>query len=133
MNQTWFETIFLQLVRESPTVKCSPSIQEWKAEVQGNATVYTGEYAVFRQGGVLLFQIPGKIVVWPNLPTDVYIYDPPSEIRQLPEGPCFQLLSPGGLWFMLHWEIPACTFEESRAHVERILNQLPPRVLIKKA
>jgi hypothetical protein len=133
MNRNWLERIFSPGRPDRLPVRCSPEIHEWRAEYRRSSIVFSGDFAVYRPGGVALCRFPGRIVVWPGQPTDVYIYNPPAEIRSLPEGPCFQLVSPGEMWFKLHWERPACTFEESRAHVERILNLLSARVLLRRA
>ena len=127
----WFADTSLSGVQKPGAILCSPTALEWKIERRSNSIVYTGDYIIYRPGGVALCRLPGRIVEWPGLPTDVYIYDPPPEIRRLSEGPCLQLVTPGGSWFKLHWEKPGRTFEESRAHVERMLSQLPTRVLVR--
>jgi hypothetical protein len=102
---------------------------EWNVTEYPDCRVYDGAYMIFAIHGYVLYQINGQIIERAGCPCDVYIFDPPETIRQLPVGPCFQLLRPGSRWFKLHWEKPAYTFSESLAYVEGILNQIPHRVL----
>ena len=116
--------------KRSKIVVGSHSLPNWKVDQHFDFCIYLGMYIVFRSGGYILYQTPGKIVVYPQRPTDVYIYNPPPKVRRLPQGPCLQLVSPQNIWFKLHWDRPAYTFEESCAYIESLLNQVPARDLI---
>lgn len=98
-----------------------PCALRWDVQQNQASTIYTGHFAAYHPGGYTLCQIPGRVVEWTGMPTDVYLYDPPEELRHHPRGRCLQLLEPGRLWFRLHWEHPASNFEQSRAYVEQLL------------
>lgn len=100
----------------------------WRCQRQLDRTIYSGEFVIFDPAGNLLFSLPGRVVEWNKFATDVYLYNPPMELRRLPEGPCWQLINRDG-WFKLHWQRPARSFEESLAYVEDMLNQIPRRIL----
>jgi len=95
----------------------------WEFERRENCTVYTGVFMVRQPGRWKRRQVHGRIVEWPGLPTDVYVYNPPLELRHHAKGPCLQLLSPDNPWFKLHWEKPAQDFATSFAYVERLLTE----------
>jgi len=96
---------------------------EWQVEHCDHCTVYTGAFAIYNARGQLLRQVRGQVVEWPGLPPEVYICNPPPELRRHAKGPCLQLVSPGSSWFRLHWEKPARDFDSSRAYVEQVLDE----------
>ena len=104
-----------------PTVCSAPT---WQVLHYSHCTVYTGTFTVYRPGGKPIFQIPGKVVVQHGLGSDVYLFNPPAELRALPAGSCLQLVSPDSGWFKLHWARPALDFDNSRAFVEDMIAQL---------
>lgn len=114
------------IFRNSNPVCCSPGIApEWEVQNLDNHKEYIGLFVVFGVSGKPDFQIPGRIIEWNRFPVDVYIFDPPKQLRQNHEkGACLQLLKPDSRWFKLHWERPAKTFEESRAYVEEMLSEV---------
>src|ERR1051325_8840486 len=109
----WFSALFVE-----PT-----TVPEWAAENQEHCRIYRGNFVISDSNGRLVRGFSGRIVEWPGLPTDVYLRDPPVELRRHVKGPCLQLVSQEGPWFKLHWEKPARNFDESRAYVERLLGE----------
>ncbi|GEM_PF-7072774 len=100
-----------------------PTDDEWGVEEKRNCRIYQGWFVIYDVDGRVLYEVRGRIVEWPGLPTDVYLRDPPAELRDHMKGPCLQLVSPDKPWFKLHWEKPARDFAESRAYVERLLDE----------
>jgi hypothetical protein len=100
-----------------------PSVPAWRAECRDDCTIYSGVFVVFGARGHPVWRVPGRIVEWPRLPTDVYIWNPPRAVKQHPKGSCLQLVRPNDSWFKLHWERPAQSFEASRAYVEQLLGE----------
>jgi hypothetical protein len=98
-----------------------PVVPAWQAERCGECTIYSGAFAIFNHRGELLRKVQGRVVEWPGLPTDVYLYNPPAELRHHDHGRCLQLVRPNAVWFKLHWERPARDFDASRAYVEQLL------------
>jgi len=101
-----------------------PIPPEWQVEKSGTSIIYTGFFAVYDRGGIPRLTLQGRIVEWPGLPTDVYVYDPPVKLRQHKHGSCLQLLRPGDAWFKLHWQKPARTFTQSCAYIEQLLTEI---------
>jgi hypothetical protein len=99
----------------------------WQVRAYGSSMIYDGHFAVYTRDGFPLVRIAGRIVTWPGLPADVYVFNPPRVVRQVSRGACLQLAQPGGQWFKLHWERPAHGFDESLAYVEGLLNEVPHR------
>jgi len=93
----------------------------WHSQSHRDYQEYTGAFLLYGFDGKVKCQLPGKIIEWRGLPVDVYIFDPPMQLRKHEHGRCLQLLTPGSLWFKLHWEKPAKQFDEARAYVEQIL------------
>ena len=52
-------------------------VPRWDVLHRQNYTEYSGEFILFGKKGNILYRIPGKIVIWPGLPTDVFIFNPP--------------------------------------------------------
>lgn len=96
---------------------------EWEVEEQKRCRIYRGMFVVYGAEGRVVHGVLGRVVEWPGLPTDVYLRDPPAELRRHPKGPCLQLVSQDGPWFKLHWQKAARTFSESRAYVEQLLDE----------
>jgi len=96
-------------------------VRRWRVIETGRSITYVGEYALWdpRRGRGL--KVRGRVVEWPGLGTDVYLYDPPDTLRHHQHGTCLQLLRPGGKWFKLHWTRPARTFAASKEYVEQML------------
>jgi hypothetical protein len=101
-----------------------PTPPDWQVEHSGPSTIYTGFFSVYERGGIPRLTLQGRIVEWPGLPTDVYVYDPPLKLRQHKHGSCLQLLRPGDAWFKLHWQKPARTFTQSCAYIEQLLAEI---------
>ncbi len=99
------------------------TVLEWTIEHRDNCTVYTGAFAIYNARGRLLRQVRGRVVEWPGMPAEVYLCNPPPELRRHTHGPCLQLIAPGSSWFKLHWEKPARDFDTSRAYVEQLLDE----------
>src|SRR5947209_16070550 len=74
---------------------------EWEVEEQERCRIYRGRFVICDTDGRVLHRIRGRIVEWPGLPTDVYLRDPPAELRHHAKGPCWQLVSPDRPWFKL--------------------------------
>jgi hypothetical protein len=102
----------------------------WLHERSGVTTRYTGEFAIYGDGGVVLFKLAGYIVESRGLPTDAYLHNPPNWLRNHRHGPCLQLIEPPeNLWFKMHFTRPPRTFDEARSHIEMMLAEalLGPR------
>lgn len=95
---------------------------DWELEDDGKSRTYTGFFKVKRTT-FRIDKLRGKIVEWRGLPTDVFIEDPPPEIRLHPHGSCFQLWEPGTDWFKLHFVKPAGDFVTARLYVEGLLRE----------
>ena len=101
-----------------------PDLAEWVTERRGSSTIHTGFFAVYRIGGQPLLTVRGRVVEWQGLPTDVYLYNPPTALRKHPHGACLQLLKPGDAWFKLHWQKPARDFGETCAYIQQLLHEV---------
>lgn len=99
------------------------TVGAWAVEEHEHCRIYCGRFVIYGVGGRVLCHVPGRIIEWPGLPTDVYLRDPPDELRHHAKGPCLQLVSTDGPWFKLHWEKPARDFEDSVAYVEQLLDE----------
>jgi len=99
------------------------SVPDWEVEEQHHCRIYRGGFVIYDAHGRVLRHVPSSIVEWPGLSTDVYLRDPPIQLRRHPKGSCLQLVSPHGPWFKLHWERPARDFKDSRAYVEQLLDE----------
>ena len=97
------------------------AIEDWKVELQKDCRIYRGCFVTCDTDGDVLQYVQGRVVEWPGLPPDVYLRNPPLELRQHDKGPCLQLVNSKGPWFKLHWQKPARDFDESRAYVEHLL------------
>jgi hypothetical protein len=95
----------------------------WEVEEQERCRIYQGRFVIFDALGQAVSHVSGRIIEWPGLPTDVYLRDPPFELRHHAKGPCLQLVSQDGPWFKLHWQKPARDFGASRAYVEQLLDE----------
>src|SRR5262249_10836925 len=96
---------------------------QWEVEEQDCCRIYRGKFVIYGAPGQAVCCVPARIIEWPGLPTDVYLRNPPCELRRHAKGPCLQLVSPDGPWFKLHWEKPARDFGDSRAYVEQLLDE----------
>jgi len=101
----------------------SAAVPAWNVEHRSDCTVYTGAFAIYGARGRLLRQVRGRVVEWPGLPAEVYLCNPPRELRRHSHGPCLQLVAPGSFWFRLHWEKPARDFDTSRTYIEQLLDE----------
>ena len=116
------------LIHENSKISCTVGIApEWKLVEHAHCHEYQGVFAVYGKAGMLLVQIPGRVIDWVNLPADLYIYNPPPSLRMHRHGRCLQLVTPNGGWFKLHWEKPAQTFDEARAYVENMIFEVLQR------
>jgi len=116
----------LKIFLKKPSQKiCDPNLApKWDMKVLENHIEYIGLFTVFGKQGKPVARVPGRVVEWEHFPADVYLFNPPKQLRQNHEkGACLQLLKPNSRWFKLHWEKPARTFDESRAYVEQILSE----------
>jgi len=109
------------------------AVADWEVEQQKHCRIYRGSFVIHDARGRALQHVAGWIVEWPGLSTDVYLRDPPAELRHHAKGPCLQLVSPDSPWFKLHWERPARDFEDSRTYVEQILDEAFRRKRQKRA
>ena len=98
----------------------------WRVERRDNCVIYSGTYSI-HGGGSIIRQVQGRIIEWPGLPTDVYVFNPPADLRKHPKGHCLQLATPNSAWFKLHWQKPARDFDTSRAYLEQLLNEVARR------
>jgi hypothetical protein len=98
-------------------------VAEWRVEERKHCRIYRGNFVIYDAYGRVFYYVPGWIVEWQGLGTDVYLHDPPIELRHHAKGPCLQLVSPESPWFKLHWERPARDFNRSRAYVEQLLDE----------
>jgi hypothetical protein len=105
-------------------LKAKPTVPDWKTEYRGHCTIHTGFFVRYGYGGCPELTVQGRVIEWPGLPTDVYLYNPPSMLRSHQHGSCLQLLKPGEIWFKLHWQRPAKDFGQSCAYVEQLLDEV---------
>ena len=94
---------------------------QWTIRLQPNHREYHGVFVLFDHAERPLVQLPGRVVEWPGLPVEVYVYNPPIALRQHRHGRCLQLVEPNGRWFKLHWQRPARSFDQARAYMEQLL------------
>jgi hypothetical protein len=93
----------------------------WQVRKTDRSTSYSGEFAVWDRARHRPLKVQGRIVEWPGLGSDVYVYDPPEWLRRHEHGRCLQLLLPDDKWFRLHWTRPGRTFNETKEYVEQML------------
>ena len=118
-----FPSSLLAFCRTS-AVQCNPGIApDWRVQSSGGARIYDGVFILIGGAGEVGLSLVGRVVEWEGLPVDVYVFDPPLRLRQHHHGRCLQLLKPDSLWFKLHWERPAKTFDQARAYVEQLLTE----------
>lgn len=109
---------------ELAPIICGPkTAPPWQVYSHVSHREYHGSFTLIGQRGETLVEIPGRVVEWPRLPVDVYIFNPPPSLRQHRHGHCFQLIAPASRWFKLHWEKPAKTFDQARAYVELLMSE----------
>lgn len=101
-----------------------PAVPDWTSHRRENSTIHSGFFVTYGLNGCPLVMIPGRIIEWPGLPNDVYLYNPPLALRQHPHGSCLQLLQPGDAWFKLHWQRPAKDFNQSCAYIEQLMAEV---------
>jgi hypothetical protein len=120
MEAVW--SILKRWFSSSPT-KLPPAVAdaEWRVEEEEDCRIYRGRFVIYDQAGRAVRRIRGRVIEWPGLPTDVYLRDPPAELRHHTHGPCLQLVSEHGPWFKLHFQRPARDFTDSRDYVEQLL------------
>src|SRR5580765_2897390 len=104
MLKRWFGAV--------PALPAAVADADWDVEEQERCRVYRGRFVIYDADGRTSHRVRGRIIEWPGLPTDVYLRDPPLELRQHAKGPCLQLVSQEGPWFKLHWEKPARDFAD---------------------
>ena len=75
------------------------------------------------ESGAVIARYPGWIVEWPGLPADVYIDNPPLELRKHEHGSCFQLAKPNSSRFKLHWRRAARSFDEALTYMQQLLDE----------
>jgi hypothetical protein len=105
-------------------IRGQPQLPEWTTERRAQTTIHSGFFAVYDRFGYPCLSVQGRVVEWPGLPTDVYLYDPPLELRKHQHGSCLQLLRPGEAWFKMHWQKPARDFGQSCAYIEQLLAEV---------
>ena len=96
---------------------------DWQVEQSGSSTIFKGSFPVFDRAGKIKLQVPGQIVEWQGLPTQVYLFNPPEFIKQHRHGSCLQLLRPNDNWFKLHFNKPARDFASAYYYVEMFLTE----------
>jgi hypothetical protein len=117
-------TALIQWLWRPQPIEVGPSpVTNWKMEQCPNCRVYTGHFVLFTHCGEAVARFAGQIVEWPGLPVDVYIEDPPTELRKHEHGCCFQLAKPNSSRFKLHWARPARSFEEAEAYMLQLLEE----------
>lgn len=88
----------------------------WTRTVGGGRETYEGFFMVGTR------QFRGRIEVRNHSRNvEVYIYNPPREIKHHPHGACFQLV--GDDWFYLHWSRPARNVDDAILYMERVLDE----------
>lgn len=95
----------------------------WKTESGKASTIFKGHFLVFDCHGRTKLRVTGRIVEWPRLPAQVYLYDPPEFLKNHRHGACLQLLLPNDRWFKLHFDRPARDFSEAYTYVEFLLTE----------
>ncbi len=105
-------------------LQLNAGVPDWYVEDRISSKVYNGFFVIYDNWHLPKKSVRGRVVEWPNLPTDVYIYDPPAALRGHPHGSCLQLLTPGDAWFKLHWQKPARNFAETCAYIEQLLDEV---------
>jgi hypothetical protein len=117
-------TILKEVRQGANSYRCEPRLApDWIVRNLQTHREYLGLFALADQDGRILAKLPGRVFEWIGLPTEVYIYDPPIQLRQHHHGRCLQLLTPGSKWFKLHWEKPARTFDQARAYMEQLMEE----------
>jgi hypothetical protein len=96
---------------------------DWQVEESGASKMFTGSFLIYDRLGKIKLRSKGLIVVWPGLPAQVFIYDPPAFMKQHRHGSCLQLLRPNDNWFKLHFERPGRDFTEAYTYVEHFLTE----------
>lgn len=88
----------------------------WTRTSNGGREIFEGYYMVGarRFRGRIETRNRGRKV-------EVYIYNPPREIKRHPHGACFQLIKDG--WFYLHWSRPAQNVDDAILYMERVLDE----------
>jgi hypothetical protein len=125
---TFFEQLttvfqgFLHDETQKIVVQPSPNLPDWRAYPKGKTTIHTGFFPLYEANGTLITGIAGRIVEWPGLGSEVFIFNPPVKIRKLSKGPCLQLIHPNGSWFKVHWNQPPHNFEEAIAYMDGLIN-----------
>lgn len=110
--------------RKSTSIVCTPGVApEWKLVKHPHCREYQGIFMLFGWDCPSRARIIGRVIEWPRLPVDVYLFNPPRALRNHPHGRCLQLALPNSRWFKLHWQRPARTFDEARAYVETIMSE----------
>lgn len=119
---------FLDTLFGEVSVLCTPRVApQWITRHVGQSNEYHGMFVLVGAGGNILARLRGRIIEWPGLPVDVYIYDPPEAVRRHRHGRCLQLVVPNSRWFKLHWEKPARSFDQARAYVEQLMGEAMTR------
>lgn len=108
--------------RKTHPIFCGPNIpSQWIISIRSTCREYHGHFVLFDSRGFPIVRIVGHMVEKARQPIEVYLYNPPDILRRHQHGRCLQLLHPKDLWFKLHWEKPARTFDQARAYVEELM------------
>jgi hypothetical protein len=117
----FFEKLQRWLAGPAGARVCPGAAPAWQVEQRPGCRVYSGFYAVHDGSGRLIARVAGRVVERPGLPAEVFVRDPPEQLRRHPKGHCLQLAEPGGAWFKVHWERPARDADAGRAYAEQFL------------
>lgn len=99
------------------------SASPWNVHRGEKSVVYRGLFTVFDPSGKPIVRVAGRVVEWPGLPAEVFLFNPPKEFRLHPHGRCLQLMRPNDRWYKMHFERPARTFDQARAYIEQVLSE----------
>jgi hypothetical protein len=90
----------------------------WQKRYNGRGQIYDGNFQITNSRSRRRITYRGRIHI-NSRAVELFIYDPPPEIKRHPKGPCF---SPAGLpWFRLHWHRPATNVDDAILYMEKIL------------
>ncbi len=95
----------------------------WQKTSDGRRDVYEGHYAASDKRGALS-RFRGRVtvdVLQGRVSLEIWVADPPAEIRRHPKGACFQLVKTP--WFRLNWVKPAEDVDNGILYMERLLSE----------
>lgn len=119
----WLKRLLRSVFPPTPVAATPRIAPAWHVEKQGRCRIYTGYFTLFGPQGHARARFPGRIVEWPGLPVEVYIDNPPQELRRHRHGSCFQLAEPNSTRFRLHWNRAPRDFDTARAYIEQLLDE----------